>query len=234
MAFPVTESLQAIVTVAVSILATIATLFSAFLSRSTRQLGKSHPKERDLPTDASIDKPSKQELSDIGIYHEFLVNTFPKKELDPAERQYLLLKAYHEQSLGQSRITMWFSLIFAAIGFLVIVGGFLNGSLSERLVKIGSGVIIDAVASLFFVQSNKARELMVAFFDKLRTDRKLDESLQLVQQIPDAALRARIMAALALNFADVKAEKYILFGAGSTEQSHQETAPEGASKGSTA
>ena len=132
-------------------------------------------------------------------------------DLDPSERQYLLLKAYHEQSLGQSRTSMWFSLIFAAVGFCVIILAVFvpSGSLGspfggERLIKLVSGTIIDAVAGLFFVQSNKARELMSTFFDKLRTDRKLDESLTLARQVPDSTLKSRLQLVLSLNFADVK------------------------------
>jgi hypothetical protein len=133
------------------------------------------------------------------------------RDLDPAERQYLLLKAYHEQSLGQSRASMWFSLIFAAVGFCVIIlavfvpSGSSNSPFgAERLIKLVSGTVIDAVAGLFFVQSNKARELMSTFFDKLRTDRKLDESLTLAHEVPDAVLKSRLQLVLSLNFADVK------------------------------
>ena len=134
-----------------------------------------------------------------------------EKTLEPAERQYLLLKAYHQQSLGQSQISMWFSLVFAAVGFAVIIialfaneGKSSEGFATERLIKLASGTVIDAVASLFFVQSNKARELMATFFDKLRTDRKLDESLRLVSEVSDGLLKSRLQLLLSLNFADVK------------------------------
>jgi hypothetical protein len=131
-----------------------------------------------------------------------------EKSLEPAERQYLLLKAYHQQSLGQSQISMWFSLAFAAIGFAVIIVALFanskNGLAAERIIKLVSGTVIDAVASLFFVQSNKSRELMATFFDKLRTDRKLDESLHLVSDVSDKLLQSRLQLLLALNFADVK------------------------------
>jgi hypothetical protein len=36
------------------------------------------------------------------------------------------------------------------------------------------------VSALFFVQSNRARNLMTAFFDKLRQDRSLEEALRLI------------------------------------------------------
>jgi hypothetical protein len=39
------------------------------------------------------------------------------------EQQYVLLRAYHAQGLAQSKISFWFSLIFASIGFSVIMLG---------------------------------------------------------------------------------------------------------------
>ena len=105
-------------------------------------------------------------------------------------RQYALLREYHAQGLAQSRVSFWFSLTFASIGFAVIalaVGLFLEATpagtgwldnAGKPVFTLVSGTVIDAVAALFFVQSNKARQLMTEFFDKLRIDRKLDELTQ--------------------------------------------------------
>ena len=127
-------------------------------------------------------------------------------DLDAAEKQYVLLKSYHAQSLAQSKQSFWFSLVFASLGFGVIVLAILGHSEGhfDKSIKLISGTVIDAVAGLFFVQSNKARELMSDFFDKLRTDRKLDESLRLVTEVPDPVLKGRLQVVLALNFAEVK------------------------------
>src|ERR1043166_127330 len=40
---------------------------------------------------------------------------------DASARQYALLKEYHAQGLAQSKVSFWFSLIFAALGFSVII-----------------------------------------------------------------------------------------------------------------
>ena len=40
-------------------------------------------------------------------------------EASPADKQYMLLKEYHAQGLAQSKISFWFSLIFASLGFAV-------------------------------------------------------------------------------------------------------------------
>src|SRR5208283_3803426 len=73
-----------------------------------------------------------------------------------------------------------------------------------------AGTIIDAVSALFFVQSNKARQLMSEFFDKLRADRKLEESLKLCNDIHNPDLRDRLRTLIALNFSDVKPTEAIL------------------------
>lgn len=81
-----------------------------------------------------------------------------------ADKQYLLLREYHAQGLAQSKISFWFSLVFAALGFAVIVSAIFTLQPGERLLDQGrtfislvAGTVIDAVAALFFVQSNKAR-----------------------------------------------------------------------------
>jgi hypothetical protein len=44
---------------------------------------------------------------------------------------------------------------------------------------------------------------MVEFFEALRTDRKLDESLTFIERIEDPNLRGRLQAVLALAFVNV-------------------------------
>jgi hypothetical protein len=132
-----------------------------------------------------------------------------------SRHQFALLQQYHTQGLAQSKISFWFSLIFASLGFSVImlgVGLFLSqdsdqspvGSLQRPAFTLLSGTIIDAVAALFFVQSNRARQLMTEFFDKLRVDRKLDEALKFANEIADPKIQSSLKAVLALSFAEVK------------------------------
>jgi len=143
----------------------------------------------------------------------------------PEERQFLLLRQYHAQGLSQSKISFWFSLIFASLGFGVIIIAILTMDKEAKLTEQGrafipliAGTIIEAVASLFFVQSNRARRLMTQFFDKLRTDRKFEESLQLANQIPDEALQSRLKIMLAMSFAEVKSTNGILSSMFNIEQ----------------
>jgi hypothetical protein len=44
---------------------------------------------------------------------------------------------------------------------------------------------------------------MVEFFDRLRVDKKLDDALDLTQQIDDEAIKSRLKVLLALDFAGV-------------------------------
>lgn len=129
---------------------------------------------------------------------------------EPAHKQYALMQQYHAQGLAQAKASFWFSLIFASIGFTVIIVSLLtmdnSAALTDQgrtLIGLVSGTIIDAVSTLFFIQSNKARHLMTEFFDKLRIDRKFDESLLLSDNIPDTSIQSRLKVLMALNFAGV-------------------------------
>jgi len=138
-------------------------------------------------------------------------------DVSPENKQYLLLKEYHAQGLAQSKVSFWFSLVFAALGFGVIVMGLLTLQSDKEFPKqaasfitMMAGTIIDAVSALFFVQSNKARQLMSEFFDKLRVDRKLEEAMRLAKEIHNPDLRDRLQTLIALNFSEVKTAESLL------------------------
>ncbi len=123
------------------------------------------------------------------------------------DREYRLLSEYHAQGLAQSKTSFQFSIFFASLGFLVIVVAVAFSITSTReswagtTVSLIAGAIVEAVAGLFFVQSNRARSLMVAFFDRLRTDRNLRDALGLAENIDDEDLRSRLQTQLALSMA---------------------------------
>jgi hypothetical protein len=74
----------------------------------------------------------------------------------------------------------------------------------DATISLIAGTVIEAVASLFFVLSNNARKRMESFFDKLRTDRKLEEALKLTSEMKDLQMQAALQAVLALGFAGSK------------------------------
>jgi hypothetical protein len=116
---------------------------------------------------------------------------------------------YHANSLAQSRISFWFSIGAGTLGFIVILVGastvMFGASVSSAVLGVTSGGIIDAVAALFFTQSNQARRLMTEFFDKLRLDRQFNESLRLCESISDVQIQSRLKAQLCLFFAGLPA-----------------------------
>jgi len=133
------------------------------------------------------------------------------------ETQYEIVRKYHHQGLAQSRISFWFSLIFASLGFLVIATALLtiNRDLaftqqSASIISLLAGTIIESVASLFFVQSRRAQQVMQEFFDRLRKDRSLEESLKLTDKVADPELQGKLQALLAVKLAEVNAADSIL------------------------
>jgi hypothetical protein len=124
---------------------------------------------------------------------------------DLEDRQYALTKEYHSRGLAQSTQSFWFSLLAATLGFIVIILAivlaiFRPQDIGVAIVQLASGTVIEAVSALFFVQSNKARELLVKFFDKLREDRKLEEAMVFARDMPDGELKQRLHVALAASF----------------------------------
>ncbi len=116
------------------------------------------------------------------------------------------LVRYHANSLNQSTTSFRFSIGAAVFGFILIVGGVIWGhdNINSAMPSIISGTIIDAVAGLFFRQSNQARQLMTEFFDKLRVDRQFQEALRLCESITDAHLQSVLKVRLSLFFAGIR------------------------------
>jgi hypothetical protein len=146
------------------------------------------------------------QLEDVveGIRRE----TAAPQQADSEEREYLLLREYHAQGLGQAKVSFWFSMVFATLGFGLIFYavvadsfGFYEGTTNLPLV---AGAIVDAVAGLFFVQANRAQSQMREFFDRLRLDRRLKEALRIAGSIPDTVLESRLKVLLALELSGSK------------------------------
>ena len=127
----------------------------------------------------------------------------PEKEI-PFEIEQLA--NYYSQILSQSKISFWFSLIFASLGFAtIVVAAFLytdtNGT--ATVAQFIAGLIMDAVAGLFFVQSRNAQKSMGEFFDKLRSDRLHVESKLISQEITSGQAQDALRLHLSLHYAGV-------------------------------
>jgi hypothetical protein len=117
------------------------------------------------------------------------------------------LAQYYSQVLAQSKTSFWFSLIFASLGFAVIViASFLYSSSTSgaTIAQITAGLIMDAVSALFFVQSKNAQTAMGEFFDKLRRDREQAESRKLCESLESTVARDALRIELALYYAGIK------------------------------
>ncbi|AOK26294.1 hypothetical protein WK67_26790 [Burkholderia ubonensis] len=116
------------------------------------------------------------------------------------------LTNYYTQVLSQSKVAFWFSLVFASLGFVAImVAAFFYGSTTSgsTVAQFIAGTIMEAVASLFFVQSKNAQKSMGEFFDKLRSDRLHLESRKMCDAIQNPQTQDALKLNLALHYAGV-------------------------------
>lgn len=183
----------------IPVLLSVLTAVAAFLSYATMTRPKG-VERRSTGIESSIvaDHPITSSRQSEGVY----------------ERQFRLFQEYHDNGLEQAKYSFWFSLIFASLGFVVILipifSSTNNAEDNQTIISLASGAVIEAVSALFFVQSNRARQLMIEFFDRLRADRKLDEALGLARSVPDETLRSRIFVLLSLEFVQAKPAESLL------------------------
>ena len=111
---------------------------------------------------------------------------------------------YHQHSINQSKISFWFSLVFASLGFMIIATSIFTFDDKEGYIGLVAGTIIEVVSALFFYQSNKARQMMSEFFDRLRSDRKLEESLKLCDSIDNELMRDSVKVKLSFYFSGLE------------------------------
>jgi hypothetical protein len=131
--------------------------------------------------------------------------TAPDAERVPFETEQLA--NYYAQVLAQSKTSFWFSLVFASIGFLIIVlAAFMHADAEagSTIARFVAGGVVDAVAALFFVQSKRAQESMAEFFDKLRRDRNHVEARKLCDSLETKEAKDALRLRLALHYAEVE------------------------------
>lgn len=142
--------------------------------------------------------------------------TSDKTDLIEGEKEDELLKAYYRQVLSQSNISFTFSLIFSALGFIVIIFSLLrlnpsgNSQDSTTWANLVAGLIIEAVSALIFVQTNNARRTMIDFSEKIRLDRRLNEALEMIETMEDKVIQSKVKATLVLLFSGLNVEKEAL------------------------
>lgn len=147
------------------------------------------------------------ELSGYDEEHKKIDSSI-QKILDKEEMPFEVrqLGNYYSQILAQSKISFWFSLVFSSLGFVaILLAAFLytDAKQDTTIAQFVAGVIMEAVASLFFVQSRNAQNSMGDFFDKLRKDRLHMESRKLCDDIESKAVKDALKLSLSLYYAGV-------------------------------
>jgi hypothetical protein len=131
--------------------------------------------------------------------------TSREKSPEGEDDGFLLLREYHARVLAQSKVSFWFSMVFAALGFgLIVFAVLVSGNEGQAAVSLIAGVVVNAVSGLFLVQSSRAQRQLVEFFDRLRVDRKLGDALNLAADIRNPIVQSRLQGLLVLGLAEVK------------------------------
>jgi hypothetical protein len=112
-----------------------------------------------------------------------------------------LINGYHAQALSQASVQFWFSLAAATVGFALIIYSAVHTK-TDGLIQIANafpGVVMDAVAYLFFQQASATRQRATDLYDRLRNDKRTNEAVQIVESIQDDRVKSYIQAQMALH-----------------------------------
>lgn len=181
-------------------LALVGTVVGAWTSLKGMKIGSIEFGVTGLPIIAFTRDP---ELTGAGAQPE--ISGTPAGS-EPEAFEVKALATYYNRALSRATISFWFSLLFATIGFGVILFGLLShdpADLSATVIKVLSGTVIDAVSSLFFLQSTNAQKQMGDFFEKLRLDRLISDARGMIGEVENAERRDQLRAQLVLKFAGI-------------------------------
>lgn len=136
--------------------------------------------------------------------------------VEPDAQESMLTEIY-SHGIAQAKLSFFISLVFGAFGSLVLLSGAglavwhatSNGQRYAAIVAQVSGTVINLLAGVFFLQSNRTRKDMgaqgVMLRDDSRSDRRLKAAGLLVDKISDEGLRNQTRAQMALQLVDSNA-----------------------------
>jgi predicted small secreted protein len=165
-------------------------------SANTAQLRALEALVEKLPED--ISGPEFKEL----IAFQLATNAFVGSGVKSEDQELVedLVTNYHEQALSQAAVQFWFSVAAATVGFLYIIFAALAGDGTVgSYVKILPGVVVDAIAALFFRQAEQTRVRATELYDRLRKDRQMFRAEAVVTSIEDLNIRSLAKAQIAFN-----------------------------------
>ncbi|MFI5490145.1 hypothetical protein ACIBXA_29190 [Micromonospora echinaurantiaca] len=125
---------------------------------------------------------------------------------DSLQKQEAILREIYTQGLAQARTSFRLSMLFAALGAAILLAGSAlaiknNDQGQAATITALSGLVIEIVSSLFFVQSNRANANMirqgVLLREESQSDRLLNASRQVAGGIEDVKLRDEVRAKMA-------------------------------------
>ncbi len=156
-----------------------------------------------LPPNLSPDEVVARLQSQFKIGGDVIVNQIVREGGDLITE---LVNGYHHQALSQAKVQFWFSIIAATVGFVFILVSASTTQLDTLagVLKIVPGVIIDAVALLFFRQAEQTRQRATELYDRLRKDSQMTMSQRILDAITDPQIKSIAQAQIALHLAGLQ------------------------------
>ncbi len=116
-----------------------------------------------------------------------------------------LVTGYHEQAMRQANWQFYFSLAMGTAGFawIMIAGSWITADAPYSVLRVTPGVLIDALALLFYRQSEQTRQRATELYDRLRKDHQLAESQNMTAGIENPFLKSAVQAYIALQMAGI-------------------------------
>jgi hypothetical protein len=152
-----------------------------------------------LPKGAS-EHEIKAAIETIRAGRDIIVHEVSSEERELVEG---LVTNYHQQALSQARAQFWFSIVAASVGFMYILFAAFaaDSKYPISFVSIIPGIVVDAVAALFFRQAEQTRQRATELYDRLRQDRQMSRAEAVVETIDDANIKSAVKAQIALHMA---------------------------------
>lgn len=156
-----------------------------------------------LPSGLSAEQFELVFAQQIRVDGDIIISQEPVEDKDLIEG---LVNGYHQQALSQAKVQFWFSIAAATVGFVYIIyaASQIDGTIMLSYMKVLPGVIIDAVAALFFRQAEKTRERATELYDRLRQDLQMLRAESVVGSIENLTIRSAVKAQIALHMAGLE------------------------------